>query len=85
VYLIYGTTDCPWFLRAQALLMEAELQYVPIIMDWSSDFRESQKEKWGWKTLPIIVLKLRPDDEEPMVIGGTEELRGHLFDPIGTT
>ena len=71
VYLIYGVTDCPACLRAQAALMDLEIEYVFIEMDFSKSYRESIKEELGWSTFPIIV-KLSGDEE--ILVGGYEDL-----------
>ncbi len=73
VYLIYGISDCPACLHAQAVLMDLypELEYVFIEMDFSKSYRESIKEELGWPTFPIIV-KLSGDEE--ILVGGYEDL-----------
>jgi len=72
VYLIYGITDCPACLKAQAILMEKDLEYVFIEMDFSKSYRDSIIEQLGWSTFPIIV-KTNPDGEEDLV-GGYDDL-----------
>jgi glutaredoxin len=74
--MIYGVSDCPWCLKAQALCMEKNVQYVWINMDWSEHYREMTKIKWNWKTYPIITNafmdKLSPEE---ILVGGFEDLK----------
>ncbi len=72
IYLVYGITDCPACLRAQALLMDLEIEYVFIEMDFSKSYIKSIKTEFDWPTLPIIV-KLSGDGEE--IVGGFNELK----------
>jgi glutaredoxin len=46
MYMIYGVTDCPHCLRAQALCMEKDVDYAWVMMDWSKDYREHIKSDW---------------------------------------
>ena len=43
MYMIYGVTDCPHCLRAQALCMEKDVDYAWVMMDWSKEYRECIK------------------------------------------
>jgi len=73
MYMIYGVTDCPHCLRAQALCMEKDVDYAWVMMDWSSNYRDYIKEKFGWTTYPIITkLDYKTGEEE--LIGGHFEL-----------
>ena len=76
IYLIYGITDCPACLRAQALLMDLEIEYVFIEMDFSKLYMKSIKEEFDWPSLPVIV-KLSGDGEE--IVGGFSELKEQLL------
>ena len=71
VYIIYGISDCPACLQAQALLMDREIEYVFVNTDFSKTYRNSMKEEFEWKTLPIIV-KVTPYADE--LIGGYDDL-----------
>lgn len=53
MYTIYGVTDCPWCLRAQAWCMENEVEYAWVNMDWSPAYREYIKNSWGGKLTPL--------------------------------
>lgn len=71
VYLIYGVSDCPACLHAQAVLMDLEIEYVFIEMDFSKSYRKSIKQEFEWSTYPIVV-KLSDIGEE--LVGGYEDL-----------
>lgn len=73
-YFIYGITDCPACLRACALLMERDLEYVFIETDFAPSYREEIKEELRWSTFPIVVL-IREGTEE--LVGGYEDLLLH--------
>jgi glutaredoxin len=69
--MVYGITDCPACLKVQAHLMENDLQYVFIQMDFSKSYRDSIKEEFSWKTFPIII---KVDAAAEELIGGYDEL-----------
>lgn len=75
IYLVYGITDCPSCLRAEADLMEADKEYVVVTGDFSKTYRKLIREQLNWPTFPIIVLQ---DDNNNTLIGGLEALRDHL-------
>ena len=75
IYLVYGITDCPACLRAQAELMDRNIEYVFIQTDFSKEYRKAITEDFGWATFPIIV---RCDPEGETLIGGHEQLWLHL-------
>ena len=75
IYLIYGITDCPACLRAQAELMDREIQYVFIQTDFSKQYRKAITEEYQWSTFPIVI-KANQDGET--LIGGYEQLWLHL-------
>ena len=78
MYTIYGVTDCPHCLRAQALCMDKGVEYVWVNMDWSKDFREWQKGTFNWTTYPIITkLDFQSGDED--LVGGFDELEQRLL------
>ena len=70
-YLIYGITDCPACLRACADLMEREQEYVFIETDFAPAYRERNKKRFEWKTMPIVV-KLCGNQES--LVGGYDDL-----------
>lgn len=73
MYMIYGVTDCPHCLRAQALCMEKDVHYAWVMMDWSKDYREWVKKTYKWPTYPIIA-KLDFESGDEVLIGGFDEL-----------
>lgn len=75
VYIVYGITDCPACLRAQADLMDLGKEYVFIQTDFSKFYRESIKQEFKWKSFPIIVLV---DENGERLIGGYDQLWPHL-------
>ena len=83
IYLVYGITDCPACLRAQAYLMERDLEYVFINTDFSKNYRTAICEEFGWSTFPIII---KVTAEEEVLIGGFSELKFELesADPAPT-
>ena len=80
MYKIYGVSDCPYCLRAQALCMEKGIEYVWVNMDWSKAYRERQKELFNWKTYPIITtFEFDDDGATESLIGGFDELQLELL------
>ena len=78
MYEIYGVTDCPHCLHAQALCMDKGVDYSWVMMDWSKDYRERVKELFNWHTYPIIV-KLDIESLEETLVGGFDELQAELL------
>ena len=80
MYMIYGVTDCPHCLRAQALCMEKDVDYVWVMMDWSKDYREHVKRDWKWKTYPVITKVSFTDlTSSEVLVGGFDELQAELL------
>jgi glutaredoxin len=77
-YIVYGVTDCPACLHACADLMENDLQYVFVEMDFSKDYRTYIRDEHNWPTFPIIA---RRNNDTVIVIGGYEQLKEHLKKP----
>jgi glutaredoxin len=71
VYLIYGITDCPACLRAQAELMDRDIQYVFIQTDFSKQYRKAITEEYQWPTFPIVI---KSDQDGETLIGGYDQL-----------
>jgi glutaredoxin len=80
IYLIYGITDCPSCLMAQAVLMQAEIEYVFIEMDFSKSYRETVKQEFDQSTFPIVVA-VTPDGEE--LVGAYDDLLDCIEGTIG--
>ena len=72
IFLVYGVSDCPHCLRACALLMEKDIQYVVINMDFSKTYRDNICADLGWRTYPIVI-KLKDGTSD--LIGGFHELQ----------
>ena len=80
MYMIYGVTDCPHCLRAQALCMEKDVDYAWVMMDWSKEYREYIKGGWKWKTYPVITrMSFDEDGSEEFIVGGFDELQLELL------
>ena len=80
MYMIYGVTDCPHCLGAQALCMEKDVDYVWVMMDWSKDYREHIKRDWKWKTYPVITKVCFTDlTSSEVLVGGFDELQVELL------
>ena len=78
MFVIYGVTDCPHCLRAQALCMEKDADYTWVMMDWSKEYRELVKGTFNWTTYPIITkLDYKSGDEN--LVGGFDELQARLL------
>jgi len=75
VYLIYGITDCPSCLYAQATLMERDEEFVFIQADFSKSYMSAIKHDFGWDTFPIIISV---DGVSETLIGGFDELLSTL-------
>ena len=83
MFMIYGITDCPSCLYAQALLMEKGREYVFVAMDFSPSYRQKVKEDFGWNTFPIITLQHGEGLNDFSVVGGYTELKKNLlWDPM---
>jgi len=74
-YTVYGITDCPSCLHAQALLMGYNVEYVFVNTDFSKTYRDQIKKQFFWPTFPIVVLN---SEHKTEVIGGYEELQSHM-------
>lgn len=80
MYMIYGVTDCPHCLRAQALCMEKDVDYAWVMMDWSKQYREYIKGSWKWMTYPVITrMEFDEDGSEEFIVGGFDELQLELL------
>jgi glutaredoxin len=80
MFMIYGVSDCPHCLRAQALCMEKDIDYAWVMMDWSKQYREYIKSSWKWKTYPIITkMNFDEDGPEEFLVGGFDELKIELL------
>ena len=78
MFIIYGVSDCPYCLRAQALCMEKDVDYAWVMMDWSKEYRELIKGAFNWTTYPIIT-KLDYQSGDENLVGGFDELQLELL------
>jgi glutaredoxin 3 len=64
---VYSTNDCPWCVRAKALLESKGLDYAEIDISADTDRALEMVQRSGRRSVPQIVI-----DDEP--IGGFVEL-----------
>ena len=69
--MIYGITDCPACLRACALLMEQDIEYVFVEADFSPAYRKLLKKRFEWTTFPIVV---KVTGHLEILVGGYDDL-----------
>ena len=79
MFVIYGISDCPYCLKARALLMDRDKEFTYMDLDFSPLYRGEIKEKVKMKTLPIIVYYKTSLGENPVLIGGFEDLQKSLL------
>jgi len=72
LFMIYGVSDCPHCLWACGDLMEANLSYVFVNLDFAQGYHESFKHKFNWPSFPIITKIV---DGKEILIGGYEQLK----------
>ena len=77
VIKIYGVSDCPACLLAQAYAMDAypKYEYVFINMDFATAYRNGIKKKFNHQTYPIITIQ---DQYEEVLIGDSDNLKTFL-------
>ena len=76
-YTIYAWGECPFCVRAKALLIEKKHMVQYVVLDHASDLLKKYKSIYNMKTVPIIVYK----DEDlniEKVIGGYTDLVEHF-------
>ncbi len=74
-YLVIGSLECPYCVKAQELLQARGLDYTFNAYPFRSPFITEAKKNYKWKTIPIVVL-LEGDWET--IIGGYDSLVEHL-------
>ena len=72
LFMIYGVSDCPHCLWASGDLMEANLSYVFVNLDFAQGYHESFKHKFNWATFPVITKIV---DGKEILIGGYDQLK----------
>ena len=73
---IYGVSDCPACLKAQAIAMNSypQLEYVYINMDFAESFRDNVRDRFGYISYPIVTID---GGKAELLIGGSVQL--HAF------
>ncbi len=66
--IVYKKNPCPYCDRAMNLLNDKGVTYQVIDLTDKLDELQKLKEKWGWQTVPIIVI-------DGKLIGGYTDLR----------
>ena len=56
-YTIYAWGECPFCVRAKALLIEKRHMVQYVVLDHASDLLKKYKSIYNMKTVPIIVYK----------------------------
>ena len=76
-YTIYAWAECPFCVKAKALLIEKRQMVQYVVLDHASDLLKKYKSIYNMKTVPIIVYK----DEDLQIektIGGYTDLVKHF-------
>ena len=76
-YEIYAWTECPFCKDAKALLIEKKQQFMFCCLDQSDSLLNYLKQKYDWKTVPMILEK-RTDSNDVKFIGGFVDLKRYL-------
>ncbi len=66
--VVYKKDPCPYCDRAMNLLNGKDLKYEVVDLTGKMDEMQKMKEKWGWQTVPIIVINGK-------LIGGYNDLK----------
>jgi len=75
VYKMWGLSACPFCVKAKEVFVEKNLQHEVVILDNYRQRLDEAKEKYNWKTVPIIVKSVGDKD---ILIGGYTDLIEHL-------
>ncbi len=65
--IVYSTRTCPFCIMVKDLLRERGIEFEDRIIDSRAEVEELKK-KYGWRTVPIVVL-------DGKFIGGFDETR----------
>jgi glutaredoxin 3 len=65
--IVYTSTFCGYCFAAKSLLSKKGIQFEEINLSKSPESREEVMEKWGWRTVPLIIINDK-------LIGGFREL-----------
>lgn len=66
--IMYSKVPCPYCVHAKRLLIEKEIEFEEIDLTDQPEEIQRLKQKWGWATVPIIVIN-------DQLIGGFNDLR----------
>lgn len=66
--VMYSKVPCPYCVNAKRLLIEKEIDFEEIDLTNKPDEILALKNKWGWATVPIIVINDK-------LVGGYTDLR----------
>ena len=75
VYKMWGLSECPFCVKAKEVFIENNLQHEVVILDNYRQRLDEAKEKYKWKTVPIIVKSVGNIE---VLIGGYTDLIEHL-------
>jgi glutaredoxin len=66
---MYSKDFCPYCVRAKTFLTNRELPFEEIDLSGNWEEMNKMKEKWGWMTMPIIVIN------DGKWVGGYDDLK----------
>jgi len=72
---IYAWTECPFCTHAKELLIEKQEQFMFCCLDQSDVLLRYIKNKYNWKTVPMIIEKHTENNEEKFIGGFTDLLK----------
>ena len=75
-YKVWVKSGCPFCQEAKTLLLEKQIPHEIVVLDKDPDLLEEVKEKYNWKTVPIVI-KQKPEETEEL-IGGYTDLVDYL-------
>ncbi len=64
---VYTSSFCGYCLAAKSLLSKKGIEFEEVNLSQSPELRKEIREKWSWRTLPLIVINNK-------LIGGFREL-----------
>lgn len=75
-YQVLVLLDCPYCKAAVDLLKQQNKRFCTIVMDTDQPLLNFLKQKYNWKTVPIVVGITKESEE--IVIGGFTDLQKFL-------
>jgi len=79
-FKIIAWGECPFCIKAKALLIENNLQFEYCVVDHAPELLKYYKSNYDYKTVPIIVFV---EDEGEEFIGGYTDLRRYVEEGVG--